>query len=872
MVRKCDDTIHEALGRVATDRELGAIYRKAADLKAKVDRVKNDPLAVRNILKDFTEEQARMKADARRNAALNYVTTKNLSDFRAEAETTVKNPAEVLRSMTGGSLLDFKGSRDHVLSHINRAVLARQGAFWTDLEAKNVATYAHDPAAQRAIGNAKWDLQHGEDPASLVAKHGKQAVDVAQAMIRHEMSVINQLNQYGATIGKNPKNIVSRALDGNKVAKAGGAKWGEGFDAWKQDVEKMDWQQSFDGKYADAEPAARDKLLKSLYSQFLSGKHLRWGDSQMPGRGLSNVGKRRSYSREIVFNNADDEIGYLMKYGKGNSLAEQLDHWMQGGERDAQIMRKFGPNPIQNWDAMVDKWAKELNDRGDVKGYDALMKANAYQKAVMWPAILDETAHPNANIAAKVLMASRGSFITAAKIGMSVISSLAGDPVARAATMRYYGNRSTMGLFSNYGKSALAMFKGLSREDQMNLAADAGVRFQDIHRPMGLTPEDEFGLGGAARVAQHAMKWMGHSWMENRFHSNWLAADGASDARMGSKGFEKLPEGFQAGLRQFGIDAKGWEVMRKMETSDIGGAKIFQADNIRRMDLQNFKSLVDDAEPSDVQLTKARDLLADRYRNFLGDRSVSATSDPDLGLRAQVMAGTQRGTLGGEAWRSVLMLKTWGIKYMRNTLGRELYGYGQDKPSLPKALWQTLRGDNGGHGRSGLAGIITLGIVAGYMRNAMYDIASGKTPEDVFDPKNAGHAFQRAFAFQALGLLTDFVFEEARRNSDKQIDASDRIIGLMGPAVENYARLFDLANDTAHQLAEGKFNTKNQNKDLLNAFNLIYRNVPGNNAFWSKYALDTLVVNNLGEALNPGYKKRLTDRAKEHGQTYLMGP
>lgn len=864
---KCDDQIHEALGRKATKRELGAIYRDAGNLADKIKAVKDDPTAVRGVLQAFTDDLKAQRATARRNAALNYLAHKTLTDWRRGLEMDKVPAGDILGAMTHGSLLDFHGAKDHVLGNISRAVLARQGAFWTDLDAKGATAYARDPNTQLSIGKAKWDLQHGVDPAKVKADYGQHAFDVAQTMRDHENAVIANLNRWGATIGKNPKNIVPRMIDANKVAKAGGAKWGDGYAAWKADVARMDWAESFDGKYLNNE-AGRETLLRSLYDQFLTGKHLTFGGmDEMAGRGVANVGKRRSHSREIVFSRPEDEINYLLKYGRGNNLAEQAGYWMEGGERDAQIMRKFGPNPTQTYKQFVETWAKDLNRRGE--SLDALNKADKYQRSVIWPAILDETGHPNANLAAKFLMASRGAFVTAAKISLSMLTSFAGDPVARAAQSRYYGARTITEGTAGYFKAASALFKGVNSTEARRIAADAGVRFQDIHRPMGLTPEDEFGLGGAARFAQYALKWGGHSFLSNRFHVNWLTADGMADAHLSDTAFEALPEGFRAGLNQFGIDAKSWDVMRQMEKTDVKAGKIFQPGNIRAMDLAAFKPLVADEAPSDAQLARAREVLADRYRNFLGERASGATSDPDLGLRAQVLGGTLRNTVSGEAWRSALMLKAWTLKYMRNGLGREIYGYGIEKDPLPVAIWRTLTKNGTRGGREGLAAMIGMGIIAGLIRNALYDVANGKTPEDAFDPKNATHAFTRAVAFQSLGLLTDFVFDESRKNTDHPQTAADRIIGLMGPAVENPAELFDMAHTAARQIASGKFNEKNRNKDLANAVNFLYQNTP--NTLWSKYALQHLVVNNLMEALNPGYKARLEKRARQHGQTYLMG-
>ena len=74
------------------------------------------------------------------------------------------------------------------------------------------------------------------------------------------------------------------------------------------------------------------------------------------------------------------------------------------------------------------------------------------------------------------------------------------------------------------------------------------------------------------------------------------------------------------------------------------------------------------------------------------------------------------------------------------------------------------------------------------------------------------------------------------------------------------------------QQAGGTDETDNFYKDAQRTFGTAYRNTPGTSLFWTKGALDYLVLNNVSENLNPGYQQRLMDRAqKTRGQSYLMG-
>lgn len=869
----CEPEISKALGREPTPRELGRIKREALRLKDMADINRKDPLALEALWGRFKDTRQAQALVARRAAARNYAAGQRLREWRKSVPFLAKNPAEGLKALTHGSLSDFHGARDNVLQKVQHDVEARVGAYWNELEFEGVAEYVKSPESYDAVGEAIFDLKHHTDVGVVTKKHGAAAAKAARILIKHDEAARVDLNREGAAINDNPARIASRVIDPNRVAKAGGAKWGQGYAAWKADAEKMDWEKSFDGEFLNETAAEREKLLKRVYDNDISGAHPDFSEDGSSGFGRgTGIAKKSSHSRDIIFKNAADEISYMKKYSRGENLAEAVWYGLQSAGRDVQIMRKFGPNPKQTWNKLVSDWLDDIRHDESIPAAErpARMKAladeNTKQLRNIWPSIVDETGHPGDNLLAKFIAFSRGGALISARLGLSGITTV-GDVPLRMKYARYWGEESAKNSVTEGTRHVIRTFMQLPEKERKQVAAEWGFRFQTINRPMGLTPEDEFGLGFLARFSQHTMKWGSHSFLNNGQHVGAAVADGARFASYADSAHADLNPGTQRALRQFGIGEKDWEILRQQTPEEYQGTKVFQPGNVREMPVEKFRSIAPD-NASEEQLFRARELLADKFRNMLGEMATNFSSESSLSNRAIITMGTKRGTALGETLRSGMALKSWVIKYMREGIAGELHGYDQlERLPFGKALWSTLTSKGGG--RAGLASLITSGLVAGYAWAALHDIAVGKTPVNPVG-EHGWEAFFRAFAFQGLGLITDFTLAEERANTDMPISTSDRIIDILGPGLGTIVDFMDLAQSTARQIASGTFH-KNRGKDAQRLFSTIYHNIPGNNLYWAKYALDYLVVNNISNMLNPGYAKRLEARAKQRGQHYLFG-
>lgn len=886
----CNDAIAAALGRELTDREKGAVSRRALELKRRIDAAGGDALAVQSVLGDFGSDIANKTAIQRRNAAINYRVGQEKDAYRASVDFAKAAPAEVAKGQFVQSQKNYFGAKASLGTAQAREAYQRTMAYNADLMKSNVYDYAYKSGDDKNIWMARAALNDpAADVGALTKKYGKDAVTAAQIMEKHQEAARSERNLAGAWISRTPDYVTTRVHDPYSIARAGGNKFGsdDSFASWASDLKDMDWDRSFGGEFKNAPDASRLTRLKSQWNQFVAGKHLNFSDGGGAGMGSQNLGARASHEREIIFKTPEAEYNYWQTHGKTNSVAESVTHDLSRAGRDIATMREWGPNARANITSYLNRWERDVNEGS---GPAALKSFQAMRKSIetrYLPALFDEISSPESG--ASHWIATLRQAIMAAKTGASLPASLAGDPILRASyAMRYAGDAGSTGSFlSEWGKAYGGLFRGVAKEDRANVAAEWGIRLHDMNMPLGVEYTERAGTGAMAKWTQMAMKTFGHSWVNNRQRVNHLAAEGFRDYTFRDKAFADLPDGRRQLMQQFGITDKMWDIIRRSEPMPLQrGQSVLAPSAIRAMDASEFKDVANG--DSEGALKRARDLVADRYRNMHGELADTAVSEPNRNLRAILYGPSAAFTpWQRELYRSFFGLKNFMFNFMRNHLGGIALGQDADPRNVGwgRAMVRTMVGANGGSAMKMMATMLFFGQMMGYARNAVGDVVNGKTPENPFDfSSKSGNitdstgfeAAGKAFSFQTLGLLSDFIIS---RGSRPNADLWDRIGGMAGPEVEAVGESVDDLSRLGVHL--GKFALDHNytsddfyrdfRKDAGNMANTVYHSIPGNNLIWTKWATDAYLLDNMMEAINPGYKARLQQRAQKNGQTMLLG-
>lgn len=241
---------------------------------------------------------------------------------------------------------------------------------------------------------------------------------------------------------------------------------------------------------------------------------------------------------------------------------------------------------------------------------------------------------------------------------------------------------------------------------------------------------------------------------------------------------------------------------------------------------------------TDRMRREARRDLTTALRAYYAEQTRSAMTFAGARERALMTFGTKAGTPHGEAVRFFMQFKAFPITFATRHLGREF-----------------LR--RGALDKSGLAALIVGNTVLGYVSMTAKELLKGREPRQPEDAGDAARIFLDAMQHGGgLGIYGDFLFGQYNRFGQSPVAT------LGGPAVgvfEDVMTLYGKAMNMEDPSAE--------------AARLAINNTPFVNLFYTRMALDYLVLYHVQEWLNPGYLRRMEKRiAKDNAQGFWLPP
>ena len=207
-----------------------------------------------------------------------------------------------------------------------------------------------------------------------------------------------------------------------------------------------------------------------------------------------------------------------------------------------------------------------------------------------------------------------------------------------------------------------------------------------------------------------------------------------------------------------------------------------------------------------------------------------AAPTPGARERSFMLQGTRAGTVPGEIMRSMAQFKMFSIGVlMRN---------------LPRAMEM---------GVPGVANLVVMGTMLGYASMVTKDWAMGKEARDPTDPKTVGAAFLQS---GGAGILGDMLAQD---------------FSNYGTSLPDYA--FGPTGAIATSIAEVYAAVRSGKDPSATAIKAAYYNTPFANLFYTKAALNYLVLYQIQEAMNPGSLRRMERRLeKAKGQKFFYPP
>lgn len=844
MAINCEDIIRKGLKRSMSEAEIMEMLAEAKTLARRAQGGVNAANLDPRKLSQAWQDRQQMELIARKRA------THLQAAARLKMNNLIKDnfqgiEVEGMKALLCGSAKVREGARFSADAQRNALTSHYVGSMVNELERLGPGHFEifSKGTMDREIYQALFTIDNKNATPVNVPK---EAMEIAQVIHKWQEIARMDENGAGAWIGKLPGYVLRQSHDQLKLSKAG-------YEKWKEFIEqRLDWERTRDGIYLDVSTdegrLARDEYLRAVFQGLKTGvfeKTSSYGEMKIGGGG--SLAGKVSRERSLHFKDGLSRFEYDQTFGS-STLREGVIRGLMKSAQDTALMRTFGPSPKGNMDLVfrdIEGFLSRTDENGLTKWQNNKEKFDNIMSE------LDGTV----NMAGNPTLAQVGRVVRAiqsmAKLGSAMISGFADVP-GFAMEMRYQGQ----GFWRSMAKGIAGLAKGRGSLAQREILSSCGVFFDSVIGNIVSNFRQGDALGKLAATQNlffklNCLSFWTDSWkksaclmMSHRLALNKSMAFGALDKRL------------QRALNLYGIDEGRWDLLRSGKTKAADGRDYltpdtaFQASDAAIEAYMKSKGML----VSENRIYKFREELAEQLRSYFRDRTQYAMLEPDARTGSIIHQGTRTGTGKGELARLVMQFKSFPIVVLQRSLGRELFGYGAD--TMGKAIKQAFVKSNGE--RTGLPMFIMASAIAGYISMTTKQLLKGKTPRDFTESPEAFAKVFFASLLQggAFGLYGDFLFAEKSRLGGSFAES------LLGPTAS-------LAGDI-YRYYQGAI----RGEDVYSrAAFTVFNQLPGNNIFWLRPALDELIMNSLYEWANPGYVERSMKRAeRETNQSYFKKP
>lgn len=580
--------------------------------------------------------------------------------------------------------------------------------------------------------------------------------------------------------------------------------------------------------------SALEEALQDVYETIASDGLSKLKPGQIVGSKLAN---RRADSRFLHFKDADAWLAYRERFGTGDPFNAIVGH-IDGMARDIAAMEVLGPNPglTVRWLGDVLKQDAAPTAARPAVGREVKRARNAARETQqMWEMYTGATMRPHDPQIARFFSGLR-NWNVSAQLGGAAISAFATDPIFMATTAKFNGLDTTR-MLAEYAKQLNPLDPTHRR-----IAERSGLVWNE------LTTRAEAMSRGTGMIPFNVHE------LTQRLSSGVLRVSGLSGHTTGAKGafglefmmsmadragqkFDELDRPFGLALERYGIGPEGWEAARSTPLFESGGQKLLRPDELaRRTDI--------DPRMADQLATKFLEMIDSETRLGIPGESLRASTK----LASMTGVAGRRGTIPGELLHSMTQYKTYSVIALYTHLARSIYGQG----GTGRAYYFTS-----------LMSLLTIGGLAALTMKA---IASGKDPPPLDDPRTWARAFVQG---GGAGTAGDFV----GAGFGGQSRTGGGVAGyIAGPTISNVV-------DPAQRLIfgiPGAIAGDNKTNVGREVDQLLERNLPGGNNWYTQLALKRLLLDRAREIADPNARhawRQMERRSRRNfSQDYYWHP
>lgn len=767
----------------------------------------------------------------KRNAMINIVRRKEARAF----VDSFADKAQGLEALLAGSNKRTAGARLSVDSRARAKEGRYLGGLINDLKRDGLLQFVQ--ARLFATGKGPLDdkiaveLYELRDGGTPGRSGSPDAQKIAKIINKYQELARADQNRAGAFIRKMPGYIVAQSHDMFRIRAAGENEW------IAKALPLLDADKTFDG----SDPI---QFLRGVYAELSQGAFYKAdADAPLIGfKGPANLAKKASQSRVLHFKDAASWTAYNDAFGQGG-IMEAATFGLRRAARNVALMETLGTNPKAMFDRLVTEYGQEAIDAGNAAALkDKVSRLNGMM------AVADGSVDIPANVTAARIGAGIRAWNTMAKLGGAVISSLP-DIATAAGELRYQGR----GFLSGLGDQVASFFGAASSTSaKREIAERLGVGFdgmigQVISR---ITAADSM-PGTMSKLQTSFFRLNLLSWWTDAHEAGFSTIMARDLAMLSGKTFDVLPAERQRVLSLYNIGAAEWDLIRAHGGFDAeDGVRYIVPDVLDDAADDAFAGLVK-GKATPAKIKAARADLDGKLRAYYADRTSFGVLKGGIREKFATTQGLQAGTTMGELARFFMQFKSYSVSFVNKTLGRfaEEDTFWKVPGGLARMPW----------GEKRQAAQMILAMTAlGYMSMTMKDIAKGREPRDPADPRSWTQAFLQG---GGAGIYGDFLSSDFNRFGGGGLETlAGPTAGMAGDALRLFGAAKDWVNGTA-KAPDGQ------------AFAIFKNNTPFLNLFYTRAALDYLILYDIQEAVSPGSLKRMEKRIKEEtGQGFILPP
>ena len=621
-------------------------------------------------------------------------------------------------------------------------------------------------------------IRYLKDGAVKNKARAKEVELIAKQWEGAATKIKNLRNKAGARIGRLEDWILPQSHDAMKIRKAGKEEWKKRITP-KLDKARIEKEQG----------ASLDDVLDKAYVNITSPRVETSGV-----KGTGKMAKRGEESRVLHFKNANDMITYKDEFGNPDVFATMDAHIRQQSNEIA-TMQLFGSNPEATFNKLKELARNEgmgsnaeshldQNWRlstGQVDGDDIVSKLDG------WIATVGGT---------------HRAISVAGKLGSAMVSSLA--DVSSIVMGSGYRGISSVNILGKALHTLLQEATTIGKvADNVRVANRIGVVSEFASASLANSRYAEVGAGAAQRAAETVIRASGLGSYTNSMRAAMGLELAGNFAENFSKKMDDTP--FSGLLKEYGITADEWDMIRKTETYKAKGAEFMDTNKIYEVDEQ----------------------LGYKVNEMITNEMDAFVIMPTNRTRIWTTWGEKKGTFKGEMARNMMLFKSFPIASTLMHFKR----IGRIDGNAGKLAYG--------------AKLIGVNTVMGGITLWAYDVATGKTPRTVDRPAFIGEALTKS---GGLGIFGDFFLGLADNVYGHSF--SETLVGVPASTLDD---IVDTAQDLLTKEGEDKYK---------NVYNRAKAYIPGQNLWYTRYAVEKTLGEFMGEMLDPDYEARKRRRQK----------